>query len=387
MRARLLALAASAVALLVSCQGSPPPAQRQAPKADARSGEFDARRAWSHVEHLAVVGPRSVGSEGGAEARKYLRGQLEKLGLEIQEQEVTVKIGDDEPFDLVNLAGRIPGESEEAIVIAAGYDTRPIESFPYLGVNEAASGPAVVLEMARVLRKDPLPYTTWFVFLDGEAPRESGQPAPHLGSRALAKRLADQKVLEQIRLLLVIGSVCDPDLRIARDLLSQRIYRREFARAAARLGQSGAFPSTADFESADAAHRAFSTAGLRGVVAVVDTSFGGGEPPGVYAGTADDDLEHCSHESLGIVGSVSLEALGTIAARLAKIDRFTESPVSEAQALAWDTLVTQVEEASSTGEPTGESPGEDGLEAASGAAQAESPEPRAPAPAPAENRE
>lgn len=388
MRARSFALAASAVALLASCQGSPPPAQREVPKPDARSGEFNARRAWSHVEQLAVIGPRSVGSEGAARTREYLRGQLQKLGLEIQEQEVTVRIGDGEPFDLVNLAGRIPGESDDAIVIAAGYDTRPVESFRYLGVNEAASGPAVLLEMARVLSKDPLPYTTWFVFLDGEAPGEPGQPTAHLGSRALAKRLAGEGVLGQIRLLLVIGSVCDPDLHIARDLLSQRIYRREFARAAARLGQSSAFPGTADFESADAAHRAFSTAGLRGVVALVDTSFGGGEPPGVYAGTADDDLDHCSHESLGVVGSVSIEALGIIAARLAKIDRFAKSPVSEAQALAWDTLgESPVEDAPSTAEPTGESPGEEGSEAVGEPAQAESPEPRAPASPPAENPE
>jgi glutaminyl-peptide cyclotransferase len=339
MRALEIALAACVAVWLGACQASPPPSRRQAPVPDSRAEAFDARRAWSHVEALAAIGPRPMGSEGAERARAYLRGQLEALGLEIREQQVQVTVGDAEPFDLVNLAGRIPGRSDDAIVIAASYDTRAVENFEYLGVNEAASGPAVVLEMARVLSRAPLDYTTWVVFLDGEAPLGSDEPPAHYGARALSKRLADEHVLEQIRLALVIGSVCDPELRIARDLLSERIYRQEFWRSAARLGHRDAFPTSPAFESPDASQRAFSDAGLRRVVALVDTSFGGDEPPGVYAGTRDDDLEHCSAQSLAIVGAVSLDALGTISARLAKIDRFAHSPVSEAQELAWDTLV------------------------------------------------
>jgi hypothetical protein len=165
-------------------------------------------------------------------------------------------------------------------------------------------------------------------------------------------RLAKEEVLDQIRLALLIGSACDPELRIARDLLSRRIYREEFWRAASRLGHAEAFSAT-DYESTDAGHAALSDTGLRRVVALVDTSFGGDEPPGVYAGTADDDLEHCSIDSLEIVGSVSLEGLATISKRLAKIDRFAESPVAEAQALAWDTLDTAKtgEEPASEAEP------------------------------------
>jgi hypothetical protein len=378
MRARYLALAASAALLLASCQSSPPPAPRKVVGQGPRAEEFDPRGAWAHVEALAAIGPRPMGSEGAAEARSYLRRQLEKLGLEIVEQRVGVSVGDAESFDVVNLAGRIPGESDDSIVIATGYDTRVREGFEYLGVNEAASGPAVALEMARVLRHQPLPYTTWVVFLDGEAPLPDG-PSAHYGARALGMRLAQEDVLEQIRLALVIGSVCDPELHIARDLRSERIYREEFWRAAARLGHGQAF-GRAEFESPDAGHISLGDAGLRRVVALVDTSFGGNEPPGVYAGTADDDLEHCSADSLGVVGSVSLEALGTIGRRLAKIDRVAESPVSEAQALAWDTL-SKPPEVPEAPEGTQESPdGAPVAEATPGAApEAAAPTPEDPA--------
>ena len=350
MCARSLALAALAATVLAACQSSPPPAPPVKVGEGPRAQGFDPRRAWVHVEALAAIGPRSMGSEGAVRARAYLTQQLQELDLEVVEQRVQIAMPEDEPFDVVNVAGRIPGESDDAIVIAAAYDTRAVGSFEYLGVNEAASGPAVILEMARVLAENPLPYTTWIVFLDGEAPLSSDLPPAHYGARSLGMRLSQEGVLDQIRLALLIGSACDPELRIARDLLSRRIYREEFWRAAARLGHTDAF-AAADYESTDASHVALSDLGLRRVVALVDTSFGGDEPPGVYAGTADDDLEHCSVDSLEIVGSVSLEGLATISKRLAKIDRFAESPVSEAQSLAWDTL-----DASSRSELPGSQP-------------------------------
>jgi hypothetical protein len=104
------------------------------------------------------------------------------------------------------------------------------------------------------------------------------------------------------------------------------VYREEFWAAAQRLGHGAAFPARAEYETPSASHQALADGGLRRVVALVDSSFGGGEPPGVLAGTEDDDLAHCSAASLGVVGEVVLEGLSSISARLAKVDRFAASP-------------------------------------------------------------
>jgi hypothetical protein len=77
----------------------------------------------------------------------------------------------------------------------------------------------------------------------------------------------------------------------------------------------------------DAGHREFPAAGIRQAVALVDTQFGPVEPEG-DAEAPPDDLEHSSAESLAIAGAVSLEALVAIADRLARIDRFVESPIA-----------------------------------------------------------
>ena len=57
----------------------------------------------------------------------------------------------------------------DLVVLAAPFDSRHFESFTHLGVNNGASGAALLLEMARVLKINPLPYTVWLAFLDGEA--------------------------------------------------------------------------------------------------------------------------------------------------------------------------------------------------------------------------
>ena len=66
---------------------------------------------------------------------------------------------------------------------------------------------------------------------------------------------------------------------------------------------------------------------MRPIVAIADASFGGDEPPGIYARTEDDVPAHCAPESLRTVGEVTLETLDTLGSRLAKIDRFARSPL------------------------------------------------------------
>ena len=94
-------------------------------------------------------------------------------------------------------------------------------------------------------------------------------------------------------------------------------------------GRVDVFSPEQGFETVDASHRAFADRGVRPVVAIVDTAFGGDEPPGFYANTEEDSIAHCAPESLEVVGTVTLHALETIGRRLAKIDRFSESPLVE----------------------------------------------------------
>lgn len=361
---------------LLACQSSPPPAPRTAPQASPMARSFSVERAWSHLEALAAIGPRVAGSEGNRRAREYIVDELLKLGLKLVEQRVTVELADDAGrLELVNVAAFVPGVSEDVFLLAAPYDSRHYRSFEFLGVNDGASGAAVLLEMARVLEAHPLPYTTVLVFLDGEAARAPDEvrvaPPSHFGSRGLAAELKRKQVIPSIRLAFVMNQVCDPDLRVARDTVSHRHYREQLWAAAQRLGHQDAFPRDASFESTGASHAPLKEAGIRRTVAIVDTSFGGDEPPGSYAGTEDDDLEHCSAGSLEAVGVVVLHTLADIAQSLAKIDRLVDEPIAAAKAFGLDTL--QAKDKDGAVPRTGD-------ESAAGDAQSEGPPQEVPSP-------
>jgi hypothetical protein len=321
----LFAMAASAA----GCQSAPAKAPEPAPATVAAASDFSGDTAFAHLRALAEIGPRAAGTPGAAAARAYLRGELEKLGLHVEERSMEGPPGPDgAPQLLVNLVAVIPGASPQIFVLAAPYDTRRFESFRFVGANDGASGPALLLELARVIQANPLHYTTWIVFLDGEALRAPGPAAnvepAHAGSRALAHELLSEPGAATLRLVVTFQQVGDADLHIARDLRSNRLYREEFWFAAARLRRKDAFRPEDPFESPAGSHEAFLAAGFRGVVLITDPAYGGNEPPGAFANSEDDTVERCSSQSLASVGAVTIEALDRISERLAKIDRFVK---------------------------------------------------------------
>jgi hypothetical protein len=314
----------------LACQSPPPPPVDPGPV--GRMHQFSPERAWAHLEALTAIGPRASGTRGASKARYYIEGQLESFGISYETLPFDVEIGDGAaPLELKNVVGTIPGASEDLFVLVAPYDTRYVESFDFIGANDGGSGAALLLELARTLSLDPLPYTTLVVFLDGEAPLGRGsaeeQNVGLLGSTALAAAWKAQGIIPRIRLLAYFNQVGDADLKIARDLLSHRSYREAFWSAASHLGYTENFPPDEGYESPRAGHQPFREAGVSRVTAIIDTSFGGDVPPGVYAGTEDDTIARCSPDSLEAVGRVTLEALGNLSSRLAKIDRFSDAPL------------------------------------------------------------
>ncbi len=322
-----IGLMACAAALAEPQPAPPAPAEGATPV-------FSSEQAWEHLRQLTEIGSRASGSEGAARARAYIRTALDALGLEVVALPKRVLLGGGGELEIESLVAIIPGASPDLFVLATPYDTRHFESFEFVGANGASSGVAVLLELARVLSQDPLPYTTWLVFLDGEARLGRGSPedasTAWLGSSDLARLWSEDARLESVRLLVYLAQVADADLEIARDLRSHRGYRETFWDVAQRLGHSEAFASGQRYEAPEAGHVPFVTRGVRRAVLIMDTSFGGDEPPGLYAETEDDTLERCSPDSLGAVGEVTLESLREIAARLAKIDHFADAPLDAA---------------------------------------------------------
>lgn len=319
---RLLVLSA----LLLSCAGSasrPPEASQEVrweplPSAD----EFSAERAWSDLNTLSRV-------SGSAAVRTRLRASLWAMGLRVNERVTPRFLESGAVEELVHLEVLLPGESSDRFVLVAPYGSPEVGDFEAEAVRQDLSGAALLLELTRALRERRPAYSIQAFFLEGEGLPAQGEErlAGGRGSELVAASMAERGELEGIRLLVVFDRVCGTELRVARDLLSQRHHRERFWRVARELGYGHLFPSERSFESVAASHRPFAELGLRPVLAIADSRYGASEPErDLSKGVLPDPLADCAPESLGGVGAVSLASLRSIGEQLEKIDRFAAQP-------------------------------------------------------------
>lgn len=124
---------------------------------------FDGKRAFSVLERQCAFGPRYPGSEAHDSCFAYLVSTLRSYAPVVEVDTFTY----DSPalkkqVRLMNVVARFRPEVKQRVVLAAHWDTRPWadrdpvvakQHLPILGANDGASGVAVILELARVLRQ------------------------------------------------------------------------------------------------------------------------------------------------------------------------------------------------------------------------------------------
>jgi glutaminyl-peptide cyclotransferase len=124
---------------------------------------FDGKRAFSVLERQCAFGPRYPGSEAHDSCFAYLVSTLRSYAPVVEVDTFTY----DSPalkkqVRLMNVVARFRPGVKQRVVLAAHWDTRPWadrdpvvakQHLPILGANDGASGVAVILELARVLRQ------------------------------------------------------------------------------------------------------------------------------------------------------------------------------------------------------------------------------------------
>lgn len=241
----------------------------------AASPTFDGSRAFRDLSDLVAIGSRASRSEGAARARGTIGERLRQAGFSVREDSF-------EP-GLANVIGERRGASDALVLAVTHFDSRTTPA-----ANESASGPALLLELARSLSSADLDATVWLVFLDGHE-------LDHAGSRALAARLEREGTLARIRALLTVARVGDTDLRLETSVLASR-----------RLLALQSSPLLDPLARAhfDGDHLPFVRKGVREILPLADLRFGPGEPPGAWTHTAADDLRHVSAASLAGAGEL-----------------------------------------------------------------------------------
>ncbi len=198
--------------LIISCQDSIP--------------EFNSEESFIFLEKQCELGPRPPGSDEIELCRNYIIGELKKSGAEIQQQEFTSIIKEQE-YRGVNIIVSFYPRMSRRILLGAHYDTRPwadkeedasLHNEPIIGANDAASGVAVLLEIASIISdRQPGQFGIDMVFFDLEDMGEYGNNTTWcLGSSYFAENFTGEKPEKAI----VVDMIGDSDLQIEMEYFS-----------------------------------------------------------------------------------------------------------------------------------------------------------------------
>lgn len=268
---------------------------------------FDGQRAFEILKKQCEFGPRPPDSEAHRKTKDYLFTELKKYTDTVVLQPYTSEVDtvDDPPqrktLHMNNIIAEFGSSHRETLLLAAHWDTRPCadrdpnrdnQREPILGANDGASGVAVLLEIARILKETPPPRRIIIVLFDGE---DYGKTTDQmfLGSRYFAKNMGKWKPDYGI-LLDMIG---DKDLQIPIERFSWEA-NPEFAdaiwRRAEKLGLAP-FQRKLGYKVMDD-HVPLIRAGIP-MVNIIDFDY-------PHWHTLEDTVDKCSPKSLEVVGKL-----------------------------------------------------------------------------------
>jgi glutaminyl-peptide cyclotransferase len=266
------------------------------------AGGFDSTRAYGHMRDMVEIGPRVSGTPANVKTRQYIISTLAAMGIKAAEQpfEARTPLG---AVKMANVIATLPGTRPERLILGSHFDTKLFREFRFVGASDGGSSTAALLELARVLKDKPRPFTIELLFLDGEeAVVEWTATDSTYGSRYYVEQARKTNALASIKAFILLDMIGDKNLNIRREANSTPWLTEAIWAAARRLGHTRAFIAEATPIEDD--HLPFLKAGVP-AVDIIDLDY-----PAWH--TADDTLQNVSAQSLQIVGDVVLAALPDI---------------------------------------------------------------------------
>ena len=272
--------------------------------------DFPGDEAHRLLREQVAFGPRIPGQVGHQRQLEWMRKLLEERADTLVIQPFSATTSGGATLQLTNLFARFRPEQTDRILLIAHWDTRPradqsTESAdrekPVPGANDGASGTAILLQLAEVLRQAPPPLGVDILLVDGED-FGPGTDDMFFGSRHFAANLpSGYRPLYGV----LLDMVGDRDLRIPVEGYSAEkapeVVQRVWA-VARDLGYGEVFVNTPGGYVSDD-HVPLNDAGIR-TIDIIDFEYG---PGNRFWHTLADAPENTAPESLDIVGEVVTE--------------------------------------------------------------------------------
>jgi glutaminyl-peptide cyclotransferase len=229
-------------------------AERTESSAEARpKNPLDGARAYRYLQQICAIGPRISGSAGMQQQQELVRAHFEQLGgkVTLQKFQAANPLGGAN-VPLANVIVEWHPERKERILLCAHYDTRPLpdqdpnpvlqRTGVFIGANDGASGVAVLMELAHLMREFDGTIGVDFLLVDGEElVYVDGRDPYFLGSTWFAQQYVRQPPPHKYRWGVLLDMVGDSSLQIYQEQHSvawrdTRPLVKEIWATAARLG-------------------------------------------------------------------------------------------------------------------------------------------------------
>lgn len=165
----------------VACAADKSGAKSKAPQAASPKGRADAALIKAEWERF-VKEPHPMGSEAQKTYAHHLRERLSKSGLEAEFHTFEAKAPNRDATKAervvtekgYNVVGTIGGKERCVVFLGGHYDTKEFKDARFVGANDGGSSTVLLLELARLARKETFPTGSWgacdlaFLFFDGE---------------------------------------------------------------------------------------------------------------------------------------------------------------------------------------------------------------------------
>ena len=278
--------------------------------------DFSGKEAFDFLLRQTSSGPRNPGSPGHSDCLGYLGSTLRGLADRVKFQEFNYPGYGGEQLHLTNIIASFRPELTSRILLCAHWDTRPRAEHdenksrrdqPIIGANDGASGVAILLQIATLLKKTPPPVGVDLVLFDGEDYGKEGDTDRYLlGSRYYASNV-DRTTIPRFGILL--DMVGDTYLEIPREQNSMR-FAPDVMDLIWHKAQDLGITQFVDEQGEEIMddHLPLNQAGIK-TVDLIDFNYP--DQTNRYWHTHQDTPDHCSAESLQAVGTVLMNVIFT----------------------------------------------------------------------------
>jgi len=138
---------------------------------------FNADSAFQFIQNQVDFGPRVPNTPEHLACAEYLANELRRFGAQVIKQRTDVVTFDGVTLHAINIIGSFQPENRRRILLFAHWDTRPWadadpdpanHNKPVLGANDGASGPGILLEIARQIGMQQPNVGIDIIFFDAE---------------------------------------------------------------------------------------------------------------------------------------------------------------------------------------------------------------------------